>query len=88
MSLSDFIHNITTPGALTTLVEDMSEITGDLIDELSHTCRNEGVEVLKATPAAVKEVTAITGPIVSPTPVNIARSAYSISKTIQDFTQE
>jgi hypothetical protein len=88
MSLSDFIYNITTPGALTDLVEELTQITAELVDELGETCRNEGVEVLKATPVALKEISEISSPIINPTPINIARSAYRISQNINDFTRD
>ena len=84
MSFSDFLDNITDPYAITALVTDILDATQELAEELADTCMNEGVEVLKATPAAAKELADITMPIINPTPLNIARSAHTLHKMIND----
>ena len=52
MSLADFWDNITDPNAIKDLITDIIDATVELSEDLADTCKNEGVEVLKATPAA------------------------------------
>lgn len=85
MSFSDFLDNITDPYAVTSLVTELFDITKEFTEEVVDICKNEGVEVLKATPAAVKEIADITIPLVKPTPFNVARSAHTLNKVINDF---
>jgi len=85
MSLSNFWDNITDPYAVTSLVTDIIGATVELAEDIVDTCMNEGVEVLKATPAAAKEMADIAMPIINPTPLNVARSAHTINKVINDF---
>ena len=66
-------------------LEEFAEITGEFIEDIADTCMNEGVEVLKATPAAVKEMSDIVIPLVNPTPLNVVRSIHTVDKVIKDF---
>lgn len=85
MSLADFWDNITDPDAIKDLITDIIDATVELSEDLADTCKNEGVEVLKATPAAIKELADITIPIIAPTPLNIAKSAHTLHKVIKEI---
>lgn len=84
MSLSDFFDNITDPYRVCMLIQDLLDCTTELAQDVIELCENEGVDVLKAAPAAVEELSGILLPLSNPTPVNILRSGRALKQALGD----
>lgn len=69
-------------------LEELADITSEFIEEIGDICMDEGVEVLKATPAAVSELADIVIPLVKPTPYNVIRSVQTVDKVMADFRDD
>lgn len=85
MSLTDFLDNITDLDVLCMFCEDLAGATAEFKAEVVDACQNEGVEMIKAAPAALKELSDIARPLIQPTPTNLMISSLALQRAIDDF---
>lgn len=85
MGFSDFLDNITDLDSLSMLCRDIAGATTEFKEEMIDACRNEGVEMVRAVPPALKELSDIARPLVKPTPTNLIASSLALQQAIKDF---
>lgn len=86
MGLSDFLDNITDLDTLHTFYSDLKGATSEFKEEIIDACQNEGVDMVRAAPAAIKEMADIARPLVQPTPTNLMASSLALQRTIDDLS--
>ncbi len=87
MSWSDFFDNITNPGFMAMKLDELLDITTEFAQDIIDLCENEGAEIVKATPAAIQEVSDILTPLWNPTPTTIMTAGYTLIQAFNETEQ-
>jgi hypothetical protein len=88
MSLSDFWDNVTDPHRVGMLLEDLVDCTREFGRDMADLCENEGMEIVRETPAALAELGEILAPLHNPTPANVIRTGLALKRALSEENAE